>query len=158
MLGGLLASCGDDGTACDNLELSDAFVRLPGGENTAMYVNITNNGDADTALVGASSDVAGMIELHEVGADDEGVMQMRAIEGQSIALPAGETVVLEPGGLHVMAMGVTRTLSEGDDVTFTLTLEDGCTIDLSAPVRAVDGGMDMGGDMGGDMGEMGDEG
>ena len=95
-----------------------------------------------------------MIELHEVGADDEGVMQMRAIEGQSIALPAGETVVLEPGGLHVMAMGVTRTLSEGDDVTFTLTLEDGCTIDLSAPVRAVDGGMDMGGD----MGEMGDEG
>jgi copper(I)-binding protein len=142
VIAGLLAGCGsDEATACDDLELQDAFVRLPGGENTAMYVNITNNGETATALVGAESDVAGMIELHEVGADSEGVMQMRAIEGQRIELPAGQTVVLEPGGLHVMAMGVTRTLEVDEEVTFTLTFDDGCTLEVTAPVRAVDGGM-----------------
>ena len=150
---GLAAGCGsDDGTACDDLELNGAFVRLPGGDNTAMYVTITNDGEADTALVGAESDVAGVIELHEVGAGDDGVMQMRPIEGQRIDLPAGQTVVLEPGGLHVMAIGVTRSLEIDDEVTFTLTLDDGCTVDVTAPVRADDGmnGMSDMDDMGGD--------
>jgi copper(I)-binding protein len=147
-----LTACGDDGdestvsqsggdgevAACDDLEAVGAFVRLPPGDNTAVYLDLTNNGDTDTALVGASADFAETFELHEMVADDEGVMEMRPIDGQTIPLPAGETVTLEPGGLHVMALGVTTELAEGDVVPVTLEFEGGCTITVDAEVRALD--------------------
>ena len=122
-----LTACGDDGddeattttatdeVACDDLEAIGAFVRLPPAENTAVYVELTNNGSTDTALTGASADFAADYELHEM-ADVDGVLEMQPIDPQRIELPAGETVLLEPGGLHVMAMGLTTELAEGDVV------------------------------------------
>jgi len=136
---------------CDAIDAVGAFVRLPPDDNTAVYVELTNNGEADTALVGASADFAETWELHEMVTGEDGVMEMQPVEGQSIALPVGQTVALEPGGLHVMAIGVTDELAEGDVVPVTLEFEGGCTITVDAEVRAVDEGMDMGGDMSGDM-------
>lgn len=163
-----LAACGDDsGTddaatdttaavttapstevACDAIEITGAFVRLPPAENTAVYLELTNNGDVDTALIGASGDFAADFELHEMVAVD-GVMEMTPLDPQRIELPAGETVLLEPGGLHVMAMGLTTELAEGDMVTVDLELDGGCTITVDAPVQAVDMPTDESGDMGG---------
>lgn len=157
-----LTACGDDGdestvsqsggdgevAACDDLEAVGAFVRLPPGDNTTVYLDLTNNGDADAALVGASADFAETFELHEMVADEDGVMEMRPVDGQTIALPAGETVTLEPGGLHVMALGVTTELAEGDVVPVTLEFEGGCRITVDAEVRALDMPMeDMEGEM-----------
>lgn len=170
----LLVGCGDDaedavdttvaasdatdtsGTAsCDGLEAVGAFVRLPPAENTAVYVELTNNGDSDTALVGASADFAEDFELHEM-VDVDGVMEMSPIEGQRIELPAGETVLLEPGGLHVMAMGLTRELAVGDMVDVELEFDGGCTVTVQAPVQAVDDGSDpMAGESEGSTGGMG---
>jgi len=149
LLAGFLVACGDDGgesadggtSACDQVEAVGAFVRLPPDENTAVYVELTNDGDADTALVGASADFADTFELHEMVADDDGVMTMQPVEGQRIDLPAGETVVLEPGGLHVMALGVNTELAEGDVVPVTLDFDGGCTVTVDAEVRAVDDAM-----------------
>ena len=134
------AACSDDDDAasdsCNDIVVEGAFVRLPPAENTALYFEVTNNGDAEVALVGASTDVANMVELHEVVMEDE-AMKMQPIEGQEIPVAAGATAVLEPGGLHVMAMGLTATLEEGDEVTWTLEFSNGCTTELTAPVRAI---------------------
>ncbi len=149
LLSAFLVACGDDSgesatdgtTTCDQLAAVGAFVRLPPDDNTAVYVELTNNGDADTALVGASADFADTFELHEMVADDEGVMTMQPVGGQRIDLPAGETVTLEPGGLHVMGLGVNTSLAEGDVVPVTLEFDGGCTVTVDAEIRAVDGGM-----------------
>jgi copper(I)-binding protein len=137
----IASACSNDDDAesgsCEEITVEEAFVRLPPAENTALYFEVTNNGDSEIALVGASTDVATMVELHENIMND-GVMTMQPVEGQEIPVAAGATAVLEPGGLHVMAMGLTATLEEGDDVTWTLEFSNGCTTELTAPVKAID--------------------
>jgi hypothetical protein len=100
--------------------------------NSAGYLLLRNAGAADDAIVAAETDVAETVELHTV-TRDEGVMRMRQVE--SIPVPAGGEAVLEPGGYHIMLIGITRALEEGDIVPLTLRLESGATLELSAPVR-----------------------
>jgi hypothetical protein len=89
-------------------------------------------------LVGASSPVAGLAEVHEMKMD-VGVMKMGAIP--SLELPAGKAVELKPGGYHVMLMDLKQQLKAGDKVPLTLTIEgkDGKkeTVELLLPVRAL---------------------
>jgi hypothetical protein len=76
---------------------------------------------ADTALVSASSPVAGVVEIHEMKMDG-GVMKMSAVK--SLAVPAGKGVELKPGGYHVMLMDLKQPLKEGETVPVTLNFED----------------------------------
>ena len=71
-------------------------------------------------LVGASSPVAGVVEVHEMKREGD-VMRMRAIDG--LELPAGRAVKLEPGGYHVMLIGLEKPLAPGASVPITLTFE-----------------------------------
>ncbi len=82
----------------------------------AGFMTITNSGRAD-ALLAASSPVAERVELH-LGRIENRVMQMRRLE--RIELPAGETVRLEPGGLHLMLIGLKQPLVEGSRVPLVL--------------------------------------
>jgi copper(I)-binding protein len=131
------AACSTDEAAgeCADIAVENAWVRLPPGENTAFYFDATNGGDADSALIGASSEIAGTVELHETEMV-EGKMEMKPVPNQQVPLPVGETVSFEPGGLHVMVMGLTTDLKEGDEVDFSLTFSDECTKDIKAPVEA----------------------
>lgn len=87
-------------------------------------------------LVAASSPVAGRVEIHEM-AMDGGVMKMRQIPG--LDLPAGKTVELKPGGLHLMLMDLKAPLKDGETVPLTLTVERAGkpaeTLQLQVPVR-----------------------
>lgn len=76
--------------------------------------------DVDAAVVGASTPVAGVAELHEMKLEG-GVMRMRA--APRLALPAGKTVELKPGGYHVMLMSLKQPLKKGETVPITLTIE-----------------------------------
>ena len=67
------------------------------------FMDITNNGDTDDVLLSASTPRSGKTELHNTVIDENGVMKMREMEN-GIPIPAGETVVLKPGSLHVMFM------------------------------------------------------
>lgn len=134
----VLASCTSAGTACDDVDIEGAWFRVPPAPNGALYFEATNNGDDPIAITGASSDVANMIELHEV-VDNDGMMQMQAIDGQRIEIPAGASVELRQGGLHVMAMGLADGLEDGADVEFTLSTDAGCEITVTAPIT-VEGG------------------
>ncbi len=142
----VLASCTTAGSACDDVDIEGAWFRVPPAPNGALYFTATNNGGDPIAITGASSDVANMIELHEV-LDNDGMMQMQAIEGQRIEIPAGDSVELRQGGLHVMAMGLTEGLEDGADAEFVLSTDADCEITVTAPIT-VEGEGDMGG-MGG---------
>lgn len=118
--------------------VADAWVRgtVAAQRATGAFMNLTS--PTDTALVSASSPVAGLVEVHEM-AMDGGVMRMRAI--QQLALPAGKTVSLKPGGYHVMLMDLKGPLKEGEAVPITLTFagKDGrkTTQEVKVPVRAL---------------------
>ena len=91
---------------------------------------------SDSKLVEAKSPVAGVVEIHEMAMDNN-VMKMRQIPG--LALPAGKTVELKPGGYHVMLLDLKAQVKEGDTVPVTLVFEgkDGKreSVEVKAPAK-----------------------
>ncbi len=136
----------------DHLTLADTWVKAADSGMTAAFGVITNTSDHDVTIVGAHSDATSAIELHEV-VDDV----MRPVDG-GFVVPAGESLMLEPGGYHLMFMDVPAAIVPGDEVTITLELEDGSELTFTAVAKEFSGGneeyegdMDMDMDMGGDM-------
>ncbi|MEA1051311.1 copper chaperone PCu(A)C [Lamprobacter modestohalophilus] len=121
----------------EGISIEDAYVRAvpPGQPNSAAFMTLTNAGEQARALIAAESDAAEVLELHTHRMED-GMMQMRQIE--QIELPAGETVALAPGGLHVMLIGLTKALAPGDQVELTLGFDGGDSQTLSLPVKRID--------------------
>jgi len=99
----------------------------------ASYMTITNNGETDDRLIEARAEFP-RVEVHEIIRDGD-VMQMRQLE-QGLVIPAGETVTLEPGGYHVMYMGVTDNFEVGDEFPLTLVFEQAGEIELTIKVEA----------------------
>lgn len=120
----------------DSLAVEGAHVRAvpPGSATTAAFMTLTNPGETDLALVEGASPLAGRLELHS-HVEVDGVMQMRRVE--AIPLSAGETVRLAPGGWHLMMFELAATPVEGERVELTLTLDNGETMTLEAPVQRV---------------------
>lgn len=113
------------------ITVADARVPVPAGVNAAAYMTLTNDGDSADQLISASTDIAGSVELHQTTTED-GSMSMQQVTG--VEIPAGGQAVLEPGGLHVMLIGVTEDLAEGDTVELTLAFEDAGEQTVSAEV------------------------
>ena len=119
--------------ADDSVTVTQAWARAtPGTVKTgAIYLTATNNGMAADRLVGASSPAADKVELHEM-AMDNGVMKMRPVKSLTIA--PGKSVVLKPGGYHVMLTGLKAPLKEGDTVPLTLRFEKAGAIAVTAQI------------------------
>ena len=109
---------------------------LKGRTDTAAFVVIENRSAVDRALVGASTDAAEKVELHEMRMD---AAMMRMSPVQRIALPAGGKVELKPGGLHLMLFGLKKPPAPGDEMALKLMLDDGTSVTLNAPVRRREG-------------------
>lgn len=108
----------------------------------SFWMVITNHSDTDDALVGAQVDGCGVIELHEMAMENE-VMVMRQVEGGEIPIPAGETVELVPGGLHVMCLQKAAPLELGTIVNLRLEFANAGTIEVEAEVvEPASGGME----------------
>ena len=123
-------------SAHDGVHVHDAFAIIsPAGSSGAAFMLIDNHGAADDRLVAARSDVARRVELHTHIEDDQGVMRMVEVE-EGFAIPSGGERLLERGGDHVMFLGLTRELAEGDSVEVTLVFEQEGEITLEIPVRA----------------------
>ena len=101
-----------------------------GRQMTGCYLTLT----AATAdrLVAASSPDANMVQVHE-SRIESGMMMMQELR-EGLPLPAGETVALEPGGNHLMLMGVKEPLVAGDTVALTLTFESSPPVEVTATV------------------------
>ncbi len=123
----------------DGIVVLNPTVTLPpaGRDVTAAYFSITSSLESDARIIAASSVDAESAELHTHTMQD-GMMAMRRVDG--VDLPAGENVMFERGGLHVMLFGVSPSLVSGDMLTIDLTIEtdDGEeTVSFQAPVVAM---------------------
>jgi copper(I)-binding protein len=145
--------------ASAQMMVDDPYARSAGQAaiSGAAFMAIMNPTDTDDTLISATSDVAERVELHTHIQTDEGVMRMVELE-EGIPLPAGETVLLQRGGLHVMFLGLTRTLNQGDEVVVTLEFEHADPLTVTVPVdlerQPMHGGMGHG-NMGQGNGQMG---
>ena len=129
-----------------------------GASAGAGYMTITNKGSAPDRVNCVSSDAAAQCQIHTMTMDN-GVMKMRPVEGGLEILP-GQTVMLKPGGLHMMLVDLKHPLDAGGSVKATLKFDHAGTVDVEFPTAAIGapapgadagGGSMMGGDHGGGM-------
>lgn len=110
-----------------------ARATAPGQTAGGGFLKIINAGKADK-LVSASSDVSGTVELHTMEMSGD-VMKMRAVP--NVPVPAGATVELKPGGLHVMFINLKAPLKEGTRFPLKLRFEQAGEITVDVAVEAM---------------------
>jgi len=99
--------------------------------NGAVFMRIVNRGAKPDRLLSVETTASAKAELH-THLHENGVMRMREVE--AIEVPAGGSVTLAPGGLHVMLLGVTKPLRSGFGVPLTLTFAEAGKVELTAVI------------------------
>ncbi|MEM9797390.1 MAG: copper chaperone PCu(A)C [Pseudomonadota bacterium] len=122
-----------------DIEIKAPMLRAtpPNAPVAGGFAILRNAGVRDDVLISASiaPDIAGLVQLHQMTMS-EGVMSMSEVEG-GISVPAGETVTLAPGGLHIMLMQLQQPLSAGETHAVTLTFAEAGEITLEMPVMTL---------------------
>lgn len=123
-----------------DLTISGAFTRamLPQAKTGGAYMSIANSGSEADRLIGASTEAASVVQLHLMQLEGE-VMKMEHAKG-GVEIPAGETVTLVPGGMHVMLLGVGVPFKEGECLELTLEFERAGKVPVLLNVGGVSAG------------------
>jgi periplasmic copper chaperone A len=125
------AALGQEARAGD-IVITQAWSRAAGSGGTgAAFLTLRNTGRQADRLLGASTPQAGKVELHSMVRDGE-VMRMR--EAPAIDLPPGQEVVLRPGGLHIMMLGLTGALEQGRTLPLTLRFERAGSVEVPVAI------------------------
>ena len=133
------ATAGDVGMAkVGAVMIHDGWARASIGSapNSAAYMTLMTQGDAADKLVGAKTQVAETVEIHNHIIED-GIAKMREVK--SIDVKPGEMATLEPGGFHVMLMGLKEPLKDGDLLPLTLIFEHAGEVKLEVPIKDLKG-------------------
>jgi len=117
-----------------DLSFNDPWIRgsVPGQKNGAGYLVIDNKSNQSGALTAITSDRADRVELHTI-IREGGVTKMREV--QEIPIPANGSVSLQPGGYHVMFIGLTQAFIAGESVPVMLNFADGQTTEVTFDVK-----------------------
>ncbi len=116
------------------VSVADAWARpAASGADTAAYFTIKNPGTADDTLLSVSSPDASMGQLHKTSTDASGMTGMAPVT--DIAVPAGGSIALAPGGFHVMLMGLGRELTVGGTIELRLLFRTAGAVTVQASVR-----------------------
>ncbi|MDA0710295.1 MAG: copper chaperone PCu(A)C [bacterium] len=128
-----VVGCGSD--PGNQVVVEGVWVRqnIPPQRTTAGYLVIRNAGSA-TALESATTAVAEVTELHRVSARED-VMYMRKVD--RLPIPEGGVATLQPGGNHLMLIGLKRDLVPGEKVDILLRFINGQAVTVSAEVKPV---------------------
>lgn len=123
--------------AAGTIEITKAWLRAtpPSAMAAGGYLVITNNTGSDDTLIGVEFSQAGKSEIHEMKMND-GVMQMRPLK-QGITIPAGESILLKPGGFHLMFMGMKSQLKDGQNYPVKLTFTNSGAMEINFPVLSM---------------------
>lgn len=122
-------------TAQAQVTVTEQWVRatVPNQQATGAFMRLTSR--KDTKLISASSDSAGVVEVHEMTMDKD-IMRMRPVDG--LRLPAGQSIELKAGGYHLMMMDLKKQIKMGFEVQITLVFQNADgereTIYVHAPV------------------------
>ena len=116
------------------LEGAHAWIRLapPGAPMLAGYVELKNLGEQPLKLKGGQSGAFGFVEIHRTEEVD-GISRMRQVPLLEIA--PGETVKLQPGGMHLMLMRPTREFAEGATVVIDILDQNDEPLPVAFTVR-----------------------
>ena len=117
-----------------DIQVSQAWARPtpPGAAVGAVYFWVKNAGVKEDRLLAVSSSVAAGVEIHETQTV-KGMMQMRQVA--SVSCPAGATVKIEPGGMHVMLLGLKQPLMAGSKLDLTLHFRDAGLLSIQVPIQ-----------------------
>jgi copper(I)-binding protein len=138
------AGSGEPALSQNGIEIFDPWVRAAamkaetgddmhsGGAVTGAFMLLKNTTDQADTLLGASSDVAEMVQIHETTMSG-GVMSMAEVAG--VEIPAGGLAELKPGGYHVMLIGLKRELKEGETIPLVLFFENAGEVSIQVPVK-----------------------
>ncbi|WP_254695399.1 DUF1775 domain-containing protein [Oceanicola sp. D3] len=113
-----------------------AAATLPNQPVAGGFMTITNTGNVDDVLIGARSEAAGRMEVHEMAMEGD-VMKMRQL-ADGLPIPAGETVALEPGGYHIMFMELAGPMVAGEEAEVVLVFEKAGEVAVTFPVKPRD--------------------
>lgn len=133
---GLTGSAFAGDATLGDISIKDAFARATAGKAKVgiSFMMIKNEGEADR-LIAVSAPVSKTAELHTHIMDGD-IMRMREIEG-GIEIPAGGSVMLKPGGNHVMLMGLTQQLKKGESFPLEITFEKAGKISVTVDVASI---------------------
>ena len=131
LLGLVLAVGAASATAAPPI-VTDAWIRAtpPGAVTAAAYLTIASAGAADR-LLGAATPAAATVEIHTT-ATEAGSQHMRRLA--ELALPAGGSVRLEPGGRHLMLIDLKAPMVPGTTVALSLQFAEAGTVEIAVPV------------------------
>ena len=117
--------------------IEDAWSRASIGTSRpgVAYMTLRNTGAEPVVVTGLRTDLAMMPMIHATSTDAKGVTRMSHMEEVEIA--AGETVALEPGGMHVMLMDLQRPMVEGESYTLSLDFADGTEASVDVPILGI---------------------
>jgi len=116
------------------LMIDHPWTRAAGANGTgAGFLTIRNTGTQPDRLVSASSSIARRVELHTHIRDGE-VMRMRQVA--DIPVPPGDSVVLRPGGLHIMLIGLNAAMPVGASIPLSLRFERAGAVEVTLTVEA----------------------
>lgn len=134
--------------ASETITIHDGWVKAADHDMSAAFGELKNTGAQDITVVSATTEASTSVELHETAANDSGEMVMREKAG-GFTIPAGSSLTLEPGGSHIMLMGLVSPIKAGDEISFTLTFSDGSTFEFTVPAKDFAGANENyeGGDM-----------
>jgi len=118
-----------------SIKVDHAYIRatVPGQQVAGGFMKIENKGIADQ-LLSASSPAASEVQLHEMAMEGS-VMKMRQVK--DIPVPAGGSVELKPGGLHLMLMNIKAPLAAGESVPVKLKFAKAGEVEVKMPVNAM---------------------
>ena len=121
----------------EDVVVEGAWSRASIGMNRpgAAYMTIRNTGDTPVTLIGLVTPLAMMPEIHESKTNADGVSSMAPAD--EITIAPGESVSLEPGGLHAMLMQLQTPMTEGGSYPLTLLLDDGGEVTVEVPILGI---------------------
>lgn len=127
------------GVKTGDLEIIHPNIPQPAtsAKSAAGYMAISNEGQHADRLIGIETAAAQKSMIHTTETSADGVARMIHLE--ALEIPAGETVVLEPGGMHVMLMGLTQPLKEGALVPAALIFEQAGRVEVEFMVDPSEG-------------------
>lgn len=118
-----------------DVAIQGAWARATAGQakNGAAFMTVVNAAKQADQIVAASAPVSAKTELHTHIKDGD-VMKMRQVP--AIDLGAGQTVTLQPGGLHVMFIDLKEPLKEGASFPLTLKFAKAGDVQVTVEVKA----------------------
>ena len=126
-----------------SLEISQPWTRATPAtaQSAGGFLTVTNKGTVPDRLIAVRSAVSAKVEVHEVRMENN-VMKMRELE-KGLEIAPGATVMLKPGGYHIMFMGLKAPIAKDSEVPVTLVFEKAGSIDIALKAAAIGAGAPM---------------